>query len=264
MIVKEILDILDEKIIVLYTGDGVVCDGISEDSYKKALDIYKRNLGIWWNYPVNDYLPKKLALGPIEKLPTTNINSIFFNPMGEVQLSKISIATGADYSLSPESYNSEESWIKVIESQFGEIAPAMKVFASHSRYMDNHSWAKVGPPDAPEFYELAHQILLESRNKKRVDTTTLMELIDEMEESADILLEKLSPEILSECKPHLKQFKRIINADRVAAKSIEQGELDSELKSLRKEISKYESEVLISEESTVKFIDEVIDLFGRN
>ena len=260
----DFVDILDEKIIVLYTGDGVVCDGISEESYEKALKIYKRNLGIWWNYPVNDYLQKKLALGPIEKLPTSNINSIFYNPMGEVQLSKISIATGADYAISPETYNSEESWNKVIESQFGEIAPAMKVFASHSRYMDNHSWAKVGPPDAPEFYELAHQAVLEARNKKKVDVTSLLELIDEMDESADILLEKLSSEILAECKKHLEQFKRIANADRVAAKSLEEGELDSELKSLRKEISKYESEVMISEESAVKFIDEVIDLFGRN
>ena len=25
--------------------------------FRKALDIYKRDLGIWWNYPVNDFLP---------------------------------------------------------------------------------------------------------------------------------------------------------------------------------------------------------------
>ena len=88
-------------------------------------------------------------------------------------------------------------------------------------------------------------------------------MIDEMEKSADLLLEKLPPEILSECKKHLEQFKRIINADRVAAKSLEKGNLDSELKSLRKEISKYESEAILSEKSAIKFIDEVIDVFVR-
>ena len=84
-----------------------------------------------------------------------------------------------------------------------------------------------------------------------------------METSADLLLEKLPSEILSECKKHLQQFKRIINADRVAAKSLENGKLDSELKSLRKEISKYESQAILSEKSAIKFIDEVIDIFGK-
>ena len=87
--------------------------------------------------------------------------------------------------------------------------------------------------------------------------------IKENEIEPRLLLEKLPPEILSECKKHLKQFKRIINGDRVAAKSLEEGKLDPELKSLRKEISKYESEAILSEKSAIKFIDEVIDVFGK-
>ena len=42
-------------------------------NYSKAYNIYKNRLGVWWNYPVNDYLASKLALGSIEKLPK-NIN----------------------------------------------------------------------------------------------------------------------------------------------------------------------------------------------
>ena len=259
---KDFANILNEKIIVLYTGDEVVCDGISEKSYKKANDIYGRNLGIWWNYPVNDFLNTKLALGPIEKLPTSYVNSIFFNPMEEVQLSKIALETGAEYCLSPETYNSEESWDRALENQFGELAPAMKIFATHSRHMEN-SWANTGPADAPEFYELGHEAVLNLKAEKSLNVSSLLELIDEMENSADILLEKLPPEILSECKKHLKQFKRIIHGDRVAAKSLEEGKLDPELKSLRKEISKYESEAILSEKSAIKFIDEVIDVFGK-
>ena len=183
---EDFVNILNEEITVLYTGDGVVCDGITDESFKKANEIYKRDLGIWWNYPVNDFLKTKLALGPIEKLPTSNVKSIFFNPMGQVQLSKIALSTGAEYSNSPETYNSDQSWNKVIETQFGEIAPAMKVFATHSRHMEN-SWAKVGPPDAPEFYEEAHQAVLDTRDKKSKDFSTLIALIDEMENSANIV-----------------------------------------------------------------------------
>ena len=259
---EDFVNILNEEIIVLYTGDGVVCDGITDESFKKANEIYKRDLGIWWNYPVNDFLKTKLALGPIEKLPTSNVKSIFFNPMGQVQLSKIALSTGAEYSNSPETYNSDQSWNKVIEAQFGEIAPAMKVFATHSRHMEN-SWAKVGPPDAPEFYEEAHQAVLDSRDKKSKDFSKLIALIDEMENSANILLKNLPSKILSECKEQLEQFQRIIDADRVAVKCLQEGQLDSELKDLRKKISKYEDKAILSEQSAIKFIDEVIDILQK-
>ena len=258
---KDFSNILNEKIIVLYTGDEVVCDGISEESYKMATDIYKRNLGIWWNYPVNDFLNTKLALGPIEKLPTSNINSIFFNPMGEVQLSKIALETGAEYSFSPETYDSEESWNRVLKNQFGDLAPAMKVFASHSRHMEN-SWANVGPADSPEFYELGHQAVVDTKNKKKIDFLPIISFIYEMETSADLLLEKLPSEILSECKKHLQQFKRIINADKLAVKSLHDYKLDPNLNTLREDIKNHESEAILSEKSAIKFIDEVLDLFG--
>lgn len=253
---------LSKKILVLYTGEEVVGDGLSNENYKKATDIYQRELGIWWNYPVNDYLSAKRALGPIEKLPSTKVQSIFYNPMEQVQLSKISLATGADYALSPDTYDADKSWNKAIEKQFGDLASYMKVFAKHSRYMDNYSWAKVGPPDGPEFYEESHNAIESFKEKKEFDFTKLFELIDEMENSAIILLGNLSDIILAECKPQLEQFLRIANADRVAAKSLQNAKLDSQLTNLRNDIKIFSDEALISEESGVKFIDEVIELFN--
>ena len=179
---QEFSTILNKNIIVLYTGDEVVCDGISEESYQAAKDIYGRDLGIWWNYPVNDYYYAdgnrniKLALGPIEKLPKAKPNSIFYNPMEQPLLSKISIGTGADYALSTDTYDSVVSWNKIIEKQFGDLAPAMKVFASHSQHMEN-SWAKCGPADAPEFYAKAHQAVLDTKEGKTVDFTELNKLL---------------------------------------------------------------------------------------
>ena len=263
---QEFSSILNKNIIVLYTGDDVVCDGISEESYQAAKDIYNRDLGIWWNYPVNDYYYVdgnrniKLALGPIEKLPKAAPSSIFYNPMEQPLLSKISIGTGADYALSTDTYDSLASWNKIIEKQYGDLAPAMKVFATHSQHMQN-SWAKCGPADGPEFYSKAHQAVLDTKAGKAVDFTEINNLIDEMENSANILLEKLPVDILNECKLMLEQFKRIANADRVAAQSLKNNKLDSELKNLRQEIKVNESKAMVSEFSAVLFIDEVIQLY---
>jgi len=262
----EFSSILNKNIIVLYTGENYVCDGISERSFQEIKKIYGKNLGIWWNYPVNDYIRHnstrfiKLALGPIEKLPRIKVGSIFFNPMGQPILSKISIATGADYALSPYTYDPITSWNKVIEKQFGELAPAMKVFASHSQHMET-DYVKTGPDDAPEFYYKAHQAVLDTMKGKYVVTTKLNYLIDEMENSANILLEKLPSDILNECELMLEQFKRIANADRLAVQSLKNHKLGPELKNLRQEIKNNESKAMISELSAVRFIDEVIQLY---
>ena len=233
----EFSSILNKNIIVLYTGENYVCDGISERSFQEIKKIYGKNLGIWWNYPVNDYIRHnstrfiKLALGPIEKLPRIKVGSIFFNPMGQPILSKISIA-----------------------------APAMKVFASHSQHMET-DYVKTGPDDAPEFYYKAHQAVLDTMKGKYVVTTKLNYLIDEMENSANILLEKLPSDILNECELMLEQFKRIANADRLAVQSLKNHKLGPELKNLRQEIKNNESKAMISELSAVRFIDEVIQLY---
>ena len=257
---------LDKNIIVLYTGEGVVCDGISEEDFQAARKIYGRDLGIWWNYPVNDYTltdngnrNAKLALGAIEKLPTQNVQAIFFNPMSQYQLSKIALTTGADYANAPESYDAEISWNKNIEMQYGRVADAMKIFASHSRHMEN-SWAKCGPVDAPEFEAAAQFIISSARTGRSYNPDELSRMIDNMEKAADILLENLTPQYLAECKPQLEQFKRIAQADRLALKSLQNRSLDPQLKPLREEITKNEPTAILSEKAALKFIDDTINL----
>ena len=264
---KEFSAILNKKIIVLYTGDKVVSDGISEQSFKETKNIYKRNLGIWWNYPVNDYfksnnivLNSKLALGPIEKLPKAKPNSIFFNPMQQPLLSKIAIATGAEYALSPSKYEPIKSWNKVIDKQFGDLAKYMKIFASHSQHMEKGR-AKVGPPDGEEFYNKSHKAILDIKNGLKVDFNEIITLIDEMENAAKNLLEKLPKNILNECQLMLEQFKRIAKAGKVAVNSLINGKIDIDLKKMRQDIKNNEEKAILSELSAVLFIDEVIELF---
>ena len=260
---------LAENIVVLYTGDGVVCDGISDEDFSAACEIYRRDLGIWWNYPVNDYAVTadgnrnaKLALGAIEKLPARNVQAIFFNPMGQYELSKIALATGANYANSPETYDADKAWDAALENQFGKLAPAMKIFALHSRHMEN-SWAKCGAADAPEFEDAAYHSVASIRAERYTDFSALNDMIDDMERAADTLLKKLPRKILAECQPQLEQLKRIAQADRLAVKSLRTKMLDPNLKPLREEISKHEPSAILSEKAALKFVDDTINLLAR-
>lgn len=266
---KDFAENLDKKIVVLYTGDGVVCDGISEESMSEVNEIFGRQVGIWWNYPVNDYSMTddgernaKLALGAIEKLPAENVQAIFFNPMSQPLLSRIALSTGADYANNPANYDAEKSFDKALNEQFGELAPAMKIFAEHSQHMEN-SWAKVGPDDGRTFNTLAYLVLNAIKNGRNADFSSLEKEIDSMEKAVNILLEKLPDNILSECSLQLQQFDRIIQADKLALKSLRDKKLDGKLKTLRDDISKHEKNAILSEKSALKFIDDTIELLDN-
>ena len=266
---RDFAETLDPRIVVLYTGRGVVCDGITDKELAEVNKIFGREVGVWWNYPVNDYslTPDgnrnvKLALGAIENLPSAKMTAIFFNPMEQVQLSKIALATGAIYANNPATYDPEQAWDKVLREQFGTLAPAMKIFAEHSRHMEN-SWAKVGPPDAIEFATLAHNLIYDMGKKSFVDFKPLEQKIDETARAVDLLLRRLPRKYLAECKPQLEQLKRIANADKVALESLKAGSLDPTLKILREEIVANEKQAVISEEAARKFIDDVIKFFDE-
>ena len=266
---RDLAENLDPRIVVLYSGRGVVCDGITDKELVEVNKIFGREVGVWWNYPVNDYslTPDgnrnvKLALGAIEKLPTAKMTAIFFNPMEQVQLSKIALATGAIYANNPATYNADQAWDKVLQEQFGSLAPAMKIFAEHSRHMENW-WAKVGPPDAIEFATLAQNLIYDMGKKTFVDFAPLDKKIAEVDRAVDILLNRLPQTYLAECKPQLEQLKRIARADKVALESLKAGRLDPTLKILREEITANEKQAIISEEAGRKFIDDVIKFFDE-
>ena len=266
---RDLAENLDPTIVVLYTGRGVVCEGITDKELADVNKIYGREVGVWWNYPVNDYslTPDgnrnvKLALGAIEKLPSAKMTAIFFNPMEQVQMSKIALATGAIYANNPATYDENQAWNKVIDEQFGRLAPQMKIFAEHSRHMEN-SWAKVGAPDAIEFATTAHNLIYDMGKKSFVDFAPMEKKINELERAADILLKRLPKKYLAECKPQLEQLKRTAHADKVALESLKAGRLDPTLKILREEITANEKQAIISEEAARKFIDDVIKFFDE-
>ena len=266
---KDLAENLDPSIVVLFSGRGVVCDGITDEELAEVNKIFGREVGIWWNYPVNDYslTPNgernvKLALGAIEKLPKANMTAIFFNPMGQVQMSKIALGTGAIYANNPANYDENSAWNKIIDVQFGSLAPEMKIFAEHSRHMEN-SWAKVGSPDAPDFHTTAYLLLHSLGKKSFIDFAPMDKKIAELQSAVDLLLKNLPKKYLSECKPQLEQLQRIARADKIALESLKAGKIDPKLKILREEIAVNEKQAVISEESARKFIDDVIKFFDE-
>ena len=104
---------LRQEVIVMWTGPAVVSPTIScadADAYAAAIG---RKPLVWDNFPVNDFAPDKLMVGPYEgrsmDLPAC-LAGIVANPSPLVATNRISLFTVADYLRNPSRYSPEESW----------------------------------------------------------------------------------------------------------------------------------------------------------
>lgn len=259
-----------QGVLPLFTGDGVVCDGIPETTLNEANKLYGRNLGIWWNYPVTDYLEQKLALGPVEKLPKNgDIPAIFFNPMKYEELSKIALATGAEYAMDPENYDPQAAWERAIKSQYGKLAEEMKLFSDQSQHMEN-SWALVGPQDGSKLRKKMDELWLSLRNREASDGhfADVNKALTELADASTVLRKRLPRRQLAGCKLQLKQLERLVKADLQALELLKhhrngdmgkvnalKGELQEKLRIIEKE----EEKAVISEKTCKAFIQEILD-----
>ena len=249
---KDFSSTLDKDILVLYTGEKVVPDGLRDIDYVRANKLYGRQLGIWWNYPVSDYLEAKLALGPVEKLPAlSEIPAIFYNPMKHAELSKISLATGAEYALNPGKYNAEKAWHKAIKAQYGSLAADMEAFADQSQHMVV-SWAVIGPEDGAALRRQMDAYWQDSSNGEK-----LMADLSKLDRSIVKLQAELPQNILKECQPQLKQLQRIVRADMLGIQVLAGKQAKTDFIKAAAEVKAHDKEAKISETAARAFMDEL-------
>ena len=257
----------------LFTGDGVARSGLSEKSLDEAAALYGRRLGLWWNYPVNDYMEDKLALGSVENLPKTgDVPAVFFNPMAAAEMSKIALATGADYALAPESYEPQAAWEKAIREQYGELAPQMEVFADHSQHLENH-WANIGRQDGSalrvemdEFWRV-----WPAGENADICLANLREKTDTLKNAAKTLQGRLPGKQRRECKYQLKRLEHLAEADGLALdllEALKAGD-DKRAKKLKKKLEKKirkitdgKEKAKISETVCLAFLEEALRFVG--
>lgn len=194
------------SVVFLYTGAGCCPDGLSQDDVNKFKSYYRNNdTGIWWNYPVNDYIKDKLALGPIDNMPKNPQAEMFFvNPMERAELSKIAIATGADYAMDPLNYDETKSWFNALHEQYGKNDMDMMLFAEANQRLEN-DWAGIGRENTPGRKRLYEQLAKANKKEKKNVTKLLIEDTEARIEAYERLQKNLPEKVLKECADELKK-----------------------------------------------------------
>ncbi|MEV0240880.1 beta-N-acetylglucosaminidase domain-containing protein [Streptomyces sp. NPDC050674] len=98
---------------VAWTGVGVVPRTITGGELAEAREALRHPLVTMDNYPVNDYDPGRIFLGPYrgrEPAVATGSAALLANAMQQPEASRIPLFTAADYAWNPRSYRPGESW----------------------------------------------------------------------------------------------------------------------------------------------------------
>lgn len=151
---------LPADILVYWTGADVVVGGVSREEIDAAAVSYGHRLLLWDNFPVNDFDPFRLFLGPLigrtQNPPDVGLVGVTANPMVQAAASVIPLATVADWAWNPAGYDPGRALDRALTAAAGIDAPALRPLVEACS-----AWPP-SAPRSPEIAELIETILIET------------------------------------------------------------------------------------------------------
>ena len=239
----ELGQLLDEQVVVLWTGPEVCSSEIPKDDAKHIYATLRRPVLYWDNYPVNDAtMVPELHIGPyVGRDPkiARYAKGVLLNPMNQAHASMISIRAASRFMNNPVEYDPVVAWMTAI----AETCPKYNEDLLHFAEYNTQSPLNPSEPKEPqkvvgEFRRLFKQGEWAEAVKKLFDES------ERISSGASNLRENLPAELTQELSPWLADYE-------VLGKI-----LDSTAKLL------WKSSVLYSEEPLEKDLRQVKNLAG--
>jgi hypothetical protein len=112
--------------VVAWTGHDIVVGAVTRDDIDRAAASYQRRVVLWDNFPVNDYEPGRLFLGPLTgrtgDLAGSNLVGVLANPLVQAVPSRIPLVTVADWAGDPPGYQPATSAHRALARVAGDGA----------------------------------------------------------------------------------------------------------------------------------------------
>ena len=218
---NEIAPLIDPDIMIMWTGDYVLPQSITEGSLKSITKKLERSVYIWWNYPVNDTMANELFMGPCVSLGDTlhkSVSGLVSNPMNQGYASEVPLITIADYLWNPFDYDPESSVraaVKLVEPECADGLYALMDLTRNTAINGNTSTFSL--KDDIKNY----------KDKKDGAAKELLSKLEKMKEDLTVLSEKCGKRLYSEIKPWLEKSISYVDAA-VAFLRFESAESDAE------------------------------------
>ncbi|UNX56274.1 beta-N-acetylglucosaminidase domain-containing protein [Georgenia sp. TF02-10] len=120
---------LPAEVLVWWTGADIVTREVTDEDVAAAAATYRHRLLLWDNFPVNDFDPTRLFLGPLTGRPAatagTALSGISANPMVAAAPSQLPLATVAEYAWNPAGYDPAAAAARALHAVAGPDAAAL-------------------------------------------------------------------------------------------------------------------------------------------
>jgi hyaluronoglucosaminidase len=132
---------LDPGIVLYWTGPEVVSHGITREELEISVHRYAGHEHLLWdNFPVNDWAPETLFLGPLRgrdpRLADGPLLGTIANAMVQAVPSKLALATVADWASDPFAYDPVESYTRALGAHGAEVVAALRRLSSEPARVD--------------------------------------------------------------------------------------------------------------------------------
>ncbi len=186
------------EIKIFWTGPSVISKRITIRDARQISHIIRRKPVLWDNYPVNDYEPSRLFLGPLQgrdRKLLDHLSGIFFNPMNQAEASKIALTSCALYVRAPEVYFPERIW-PLIKNCFSNSARGEIFFENFKPSILN--------PEESASTRIIKQGIATLRRKGKIDIYSLNKLADKIN---TVKLNLFPQNLRNDFEPFLKNLK---------------------------------------------------------
>lgn len=165
---------LDEDVVIMWTGVGVVPESIKNADAEAVAESWGRKVFVWDNYPVNDFSDTtgRLLLAPYDKREaglSNHLQGLVSNPMNQSAASKIAITGMADFAWKDTDYDAQRTWAWAFEQLSDDEAThaALLVFGdlNHKAPTFGGEWQ----PQAPRLASLAEPLRADPQNADLAD-----------------------------------------------------------------------------------------------
>ncbi len=205
---SELGELLDEEVIVMWTGPEVCSFEIPKDDAKYIYATLKRPILYWDNYPVNDAtMVPEMHIGPyVGRDPkiARYAKGILLNPMSQAHASMIPIRAASRFMNNPMEYDPVVAWMTAIAETCPSNSEDLLHFAEYNTQSPLHPLEPKEPRKVVEdFRRLFKQGEWAEAVKKLFDES------ERISSGASNLRENLPAELTQELSPWLTDYEML-------------------------------------------------------
>jgi hypothetical protein len=130
---QELARTAPDDVLIAWTGADIVVGAVTAEDIDRAAASYRRRLVLWDNFPVNDFDPARLFLGPLTgraaRGEKASLYGVVSNPMPLETPSRIALATVADWARDPDGYDPAAASRTALDRVAGQYAAALAPLA---------------------------------------------------------------------------------------------------------------------------------------